>query len=71
MLIVLVCIHSKLKTQWDDKIQVITTLEESMSRLQQTFADKERKLVHERDLALEASRYIRFYQLQNPCHYVW
>ena len=46
----------KLKDQWDDKMEVLNRLEQSMADVQGSFKEKEATLTKERDKAMENAR---------------
>ena len=49
--------YSKLKSQWDEKMEMLGRLEQSMADVQASFKEKEAILMKERDEAVENSRY--------------
>ena len=48
--------HSKLKGQWDEKVVVIGSLEQDLSRVQQSFSEREGRLAEEKERAVERAR---------------
>jgi hypothetical protein len=47
---------SKLKSQWDEKMELLSRLEQNMADVQASFKEKEAILMKERDEAVENSR---------------
>ena len=48
--------YSKLKSQWDEKMELLGKLEQNTADIQASFKEKEAILVKERDEAVENSR---------------
>ena len=44
-------------SQWDEKMELLTRLEQNMADVQASFKEKEAILIKERDEAMENSRY--------------
>lgn len=51
------CTCSTLNSQWEEKVRVIDSLEENLKHLQESFSERERRLLLERDAALLSTRY--------------
>ena len=50
-------IYSTLNSQWEEKVKVIDSLEESLQQLQASFSEREKQLVLEKEAALQSARY--------------
>ena len=48
---------SKLKGQWEERVGLISALEESVQQLQERSRQREEKLLNERDAAIGESRF--------------
>lgn len=49
--------YSKLKGQWEEKAELLSTLEQNMTDIQASFKEKEALLTKERDQAMENARW--------------
>lgn len=49
---------SKLKGQWEERVGLISTLEESVQQLQERSRQREERLLNERDAAIGESRFV-------------
>ena len=50
------CVYSKLRGEWEERVKLITSLEESLSQVQATYSQREGELVREKEGAEERVR---------------
>lgn len=48
---------SKLRGEWEQRVKVIGSLEESLAQVQETFSQRETALIRDRDEAMQRTRY--------------
>ena len=49
---------SKLRGEWEERVKVIGSLEESLAQVQETFSQREAAMIRDRDEAAQRARYL-------------
>ena len=61
-------LSSKLKGQWEERVGLIASLENSVHQLQEKAKQREQDLIKERDQAVLESKYVNYIDLSSSVH---